>query len=53
MGEMLDFHSKMSCLDRHFCKLYDRKERKLADGNDIIWEKDGEYGRNRELDSKN
>ena len=39
MEKMLDFHSKMSDLDRHFCKLYDRKEKKLADGNDIIWGK--------------
>lgn len=37
MEEMLDFHSKMSDLDRHFCKV-----------TTLSVEKDGEHGRNRD-----
>lgn len=39
LEEMLDFHSKMSDLDRHFCKLYDRNKKQIADGNDIIFDR--------------
>ena len=36
LQEMLAFHSKMEPLARHFCKLYDTANRKLADGCDIL-----------------
>lgn len=37
LEEMLDYHSRMDDLDRHFCKLYDRKNNRIASGNDIIF----------------
>jgi hypothetical protein len=37
LEEMLDYHSKMEDLDKHFCKLYDREHNKIADGNDILF----------------
>ncbi len=30
--EMLAFHKAMPAIDRHFCKLYDTKNKKMADG---------------------
>lgn len=37
LEEMLEYHSKMEDLDKHFCKLYDREHNKMADGNDILF----------------
>lgn len=37
LEEMLSYHSQMPSLDRHFCKLYDRISRRIADGYDIGW----------------
>ena len=37
LEEMLRYHNLMPCVDKHFCKLYDRINKKIADGNDILF----------------
>lgn len=32
LKEMFDFHKMLDCLDRHFCKLYDRNKGRLIEG---------------------
>ena len=36
LDEMLEYHSKMPPLDRHFCKLYDRTRMRLTDGYSVM-----------------
>lgn len=45
MEEMLEYHSKMSDLDRHFCKLYDCVNHQIAEGNDILFGRDWREGK--------
>lgn len=35
LEEMLNYHSNMNCLDRHFCKLYDYVKLQLIDGSQV------------------
>lgn len=37
---MLEFHSSMNIIDRHFCKLYDTISHRLADGWAIMHSSD-------------
>lgn len=42
LEEMLEFHSTMNSLDRHFCKLYDCINHRLADGWEVWHHPDDE-----------
>lgn len=40
LEEMLEYHqNNMDDLDKHFCKLYDSENNRMADGNDILFGK--------------
>ena len=34
--EMIEFHQNMRKIDRHFCKLYDRKQNRYAQGWKVL-----------------
>ena len=38
LDEMLDFHKTMEMPAKHFCKLYDRVKKRIADGWDIQYD---------------